>query len=127
MPEKKVEKRDISFLQDFLIGGVAAAFSKTAVAPIERVKLLLQCQDAQVHLTKAEHYKGIGDCFYRVVTEQGFVSLWRGNMANVVRYFPTQALNFSCKDAYKKYLCPYDHKKEPFKFFMGKIFIFFVV
>lgn len=31
-----------SFLKDFLAGGVAAAVSKTAVAPIERVKLLLQ-------------------------------------------------------------------------------------
>jgi solute carrier family 25 (mitochondrial adenine nucleotide translocator), member 4/5/6/31 len=30
-----------SFLSDFLIGGVSAAVSKTAVAPIERVKLLL--------------------------------------------------------------------------------------
>lgn len=32
----------ISFLKDFLAGGIAAAISKTAVAPIERVKLLLQ-------------------------------------------------------------------------------------
>lgn len=29
------------FLRDFMIGGVSAAVSKTAVAPIERVKLLL--------------------------------------------------------------------------------------
>jgi solute carrier family 25 (adenine nucleotide translocator) protein 4/5/6/31 len=29
------------FLRDFMIGGVSAAISKTAVAPIERVKLLL--------------------------------------------------------------------------------------
>lgn len=32
----------ISFAKDFLAGGIAAAISKTAVAPIERVKLLLQ-------------------------------------------------------------------------------------
>lgn len=32
----------LSFLKDFLEGGIAAAVSKTAVAPIERVKLLLQ-------------------------------------------------------------------------------------
>lgn len=36
----------ISFLKDFLAGGVAAAISKTAVAPIERVKLLLQVSGA---------------------------------------------------------------------------------
>ena len=37
----------VSFLKDFLAGGVvAAAISKTAVAPIERVKLLLQVKCA---------------------------------------------------------------------------------
>jgi hypothetical protein len=29
------------------------------------------------------------------------VSLWRGNTANVIRYFPTQALNFAFKDYFK--------------------------
>jgi hypothetical protein len=33
-------------LADFAIGGSAAAFSKTLVAPIERVKMLLQTQDS---------------------------------------------------------------------------------
>jgi solute carrier family 25 (adenine nucleotide translocator) protein 4/5/6/31 len=40
-------------------------------------------------------------------------------MANVIRYFPTQALNFACKDFYGKTLCPYNPKKEPMKFFLG--------
>merc|ERR1711916_146256 len=31
----------------------------------------------------------------------GFGSLWRGNLANVIRYFPTQALNFAFKDNIK--------------------------
>jgi len=35
-----------SFVANFLMGGVSAAISKTAVAPIERVKLLLQNQAA---------------------------------------------------------------------------------
>ena len=42
MPEKKKG----SFVTDFLMGGVSAAISKTCVAPIERVKLLLQNQDS---------------------------------------------------------------------------------
>ena len=32
----------VSFAKDFMAGGISAAISKTAVAPIERVKLLLQ-------------------------------------------------------------------------------------
>ncbi len=40
MSENKGKKKS-HFAKDFLIGGVSAAVSKTAVAPIERVKLLL--------------------------------------------------------------------------------------
>jgi len=112
-PKKK------SFVVDFMIGGVSAAVSKTFVAPIERVKLLLQVQDANKNIPVEMRYNGIGDCFTRVVAEQGFGSLWRGNAANVIRYFPTQALNFACKDFYKKTLCPYDPKKQPGMFFIG--------
>jgi len=113
------DKPKKSFMSDFLIGGVSAAVSKTIVAPIERVKLLLQVQDANPNIPAEMRYSGIGDCFSRVVKEQGFGSLWRGNLANVVRYFPTQALNFACKDFYKKTLCPYNPKTQPGMFFIG--------
>jgi len=108
-----------NFVTDFMIGGVSAAVSKTVVAPIERVKLLLQVQDASKSISAENKYKGIGDCFTRVLNEQGFSSFWRGNLANVVRYFPTQALNFAFKDVYKKIFNPYNAKKEPVKFFIG--------
>lgn len=108
-----------NFMLDFMIGGVSAAVSKTLVAPIERVKLLLQVQDSNKNIAVDKRYKGIGDCFSRVASEQGIASFWRGNTANVIRYFPTQALNFACKDFYKTYLCPYNPKKEPFMFFIG--------
>lgn len=108
-----------NFFLDFMIGGVSAAVSKTLVAPIERVKLLLQVQDSQKSIAVDKRYKGIGDCFSRVAKEQGIISFWRGNLANVIRYFPTQALNFACKDFYKTYLCPYNPKKQPGMFFIG--------
>ncbi len=40
MPDQK--EFVVSFLKDLAAGGTAAAISKTCVAPIERVKLLLQ-------------------------------------------------------------------------------------
>nr|KAF6360671.1 solute carrier family 25 member 5 [Myotis myotis] len=92
----------VSFAKDFLAGGVAAAISKTAVAPIERVKLLLQVQHASKQITADKQYKGIIDCVVRIPKEQGVLSFWRGNLANVIRYFPTQALNFAFKDKYKQ-------------------------
>lgn len=46
-------------------------------------------------------YTGIVECFQRTAQQEGFMSLWRGNTANVIRYFPTQALNFAFRDTYK--------------------------
>ncbi|KAF3629871.1 ADP,ATP carrier protein 1, mitochondrial [Capsicum chinense] len=58
------EKGVAAFVTDFLMGGVSAAVSKTAAAPIERVKLLIQNQDAMIKTGRlSEPYKGIGDCF----------------------------------------------------------------
>ena len=113
------EQKKNNFLVDFMIGGVSAAVSKTLVAPIERVKLLLQVQESVKSIAVENRYKGIGDCFSRVASEQGIAAFWRGNLANVIRYFPTQALNFACKDFYKKYLCPYNPKTQPGMFFIG--------
>jgi solute carrier family 25 (mitochondrial adenine nucleotide translocator), member 4/5/6/31 len=46
-------------------------------------------------------YDGIMECFSRTAKTEGALSLWRGNTANVIRYFPTQALNFAFRDTYK--------------------------
>ena len=66
-------------------------------------------------------YSGIFNCMARCVREEGLGSLWRGNLANIIRYFPTQALNFSFKDTFKIYLCPWSFKKNPVKFFFGNL------
>jgi solute carrier family 25 (adenine nucleotide translocator) protein 4/5/6/31 len=110
-----------SFLLDLAAGGVAGAISKTAVAPIERVKLLLQVQAASTQIKPEDQYKGIVDCFTRVTKEQGFGSFWRGNLANVIRYFPTQALNFAFKDKYKKIFLDGVKKDQFWRFFLGNL------
>jgi solute carrier family 25 (mitochondrial adenine nucleotide translocator), member 4/5/6/31 len=119
-----------------VVGGVSAAVSKTAAAPIERVKLLIQnqvsyktpigtCNSISTKINRVNYfdiefkytnnpqdemlragrldkkYGGIVDCFRRTAAAEGVVSLWRGNTANVIRYFPTQALNFAFRDTYK--------------------------
>uniref|UniRef100_A0AAZ1XB56 ADP/ATP translocase n=1 Tax=Oreochromis aureus TaxID=47969 RepID=A0AAZ1XB56_OREAU len=112
----------VSFAKDFLAGGISAAISKTAVAPIERVKLLLQVQHASKQITADKQYKGIMDCVVRIPKEQGFLSFWRGNLANVIRYFPTQALNFAFKDKYKKvFLDGVDKRTQFWRYFAGNL------
>jgi len=112
----------MGFMKDFLAGGVAAAVSKTAVAPIERVKLLLQVQAASKQISAENAYKGMVDCFVRIPKEQGVLAFWRGNLANVIRYFPTQALNFAFKDKYKQiFLGGVDKRTQFWRFFAGNL------
>merc|ERR1712112_299711 len=84
------------------LSGVAAGVSKTTAAPIERVKLLVQNQDEMIKQGRLDKpYNGVIDCTTRVLKTEGVYPFWRGNLANVLRYFPTQALNFAFKDSIK--------------------------
>jgi len=94
--------KKLNFFEEFMLSGVAAGVSKTAAAPIERVKLLVQNQDEMIKQgTLDRRYTGIVDCTKRTMASEGVGSFWRGNLANVLRYFPTQALNFAFKGQIK--------------------------
>jgi len=94
--------KKLGFAENFLLSGVAAGVSKTAAAPIERVKLLVQNQDEMIKQGRLDKpYTGVLDCTKRVLATEGVYPFWRGNLANVLRYFPTQALNFAFKDQIK--------------------------
>jgi solute carrier family 25 (adenine nucleotide translocator) protein 4/5/6/31 len=112
------------FLVNFLAGGVSGAVAKTCTAPIERVKLLIQTQDANPKIISGEvaRYNGIVDCFVRVSKDQGTKAFWRGNMTNIIRYFPTQAFNFAFKDTIKAMFPAADKKTEFAKFFLINMF-----
>ena len=94
--------------------------AKTATAPIERVKLIIQTQDANPKIKSGEvaRYNGISDCFVRVYREQGLGAFWRGNVTNVIRYFPTQAFNFAFKDTIKALFPKYSAKTDFLMFFL---------
>lgn len=90
-----------------------AGFSRTIIAPTERIRWLLANQDHLVEIKsgKMNRYTGIWDCFSRVCKEEGFTALWKGNLKNVTRYAPSQAFNFSFREAFKSVLPQYDRKK----------------
>merc|ERR1712025_1011558 len=92
----------LNFFENFMLSGVAAGVSKTVAAPIERVKLLVQNQDEMIKQGRLDRpYDGVVDCCKRTLASEGVAPFWRGNLANVLRYFPTQALNFAFKDTIK--------------------------
>jgi len=116
----KQEASIMSFVTDFAAGGISGAVAKTATAPIERVKLIIQTQDSNPLIRSGEvkRYTGIVNCFSRVASEQGIAAFWRGNFVNVLRYFPTQAFNFAFKDIIKHLFPKFDKKTDFGKFFL---------
>ncbi|MBA0690451.1 hypothetical protein Goari_008125 [Gossypium aridum] len=88
-----------SFHRDLMAGAVMGGVVHTIVAPIERAKLLLQTQESNLAIVagRRRKFKGMFDCIFRTVKEEGTLSLWRGNGSSVLRYYPSVALNFSLK------------------------------
>ena len=84
-PSKKAES---TWATSAAIGAMAGAASKTAVAPIERIRLLLQMQ-TQAHSSSS---------FNAVIGKEGLSGLWRGNGLAVVRAMAQKGLLFSTQD-----------------------------
>ena len=78
--------------QNFIYGGIAGGFSRTMVAPLDRVKILMQTTSSKQSLTQM---------FRQVLQQEGFVSLWKGNVLNCSRVVPYSALQFGTYDLCK--------------------------
>ncbi|XP_015510575.1 solute carrier family 25 member 16 isoform X1 [Neodiprion pinetum] len=95
----KSEKKNAEFVFKSLVsGGVAGMCSKTAVAPLDRIKILLQAH--------SQHYKHLGVFagLKEIVQREAFFALYKGNGAQMVRIFPYAATQFTAFEIYKKYL-----------------------
>jgi solute carrier family 25 (mitochondrial carrier protein), member 16 len=94
LPPTAVKEKNFS-LKTFIAGGIAGCVAKTLVAPIDRVKILLQVHNV--------HYEGstIYNIFYRIVKEEGATSLYKGNSAQMIRIFPYAAMQFTSYETYK--------------------------
>jgi len=97
---KKESARADRSRKQLLCGGIAGVLSRTMVAPIDRVKLLLQTQAVAAGMS-ADKYGGVGGTIRTVIREEGVRMLWRGNTPNCIRIFPYAALQFWSYDYYK--------------------------
>ncbi|XWS18409.1 hypothetical protein CRYUN_Cryun32bG0041100 [Craigia yunnanensis] len=85
-----LENRKASFLFDLAMTGIL----RTAIAPFDRVKLLMQNQNEMIKSGRLpQPYNGIFDCFARTVRNEGIFSLWRGNTAIAIGYVSGQAIS----------------------------------
>jgi len=123
--EGKPKKSKLEQLaSDLVIGGSIGAVSKTIMAPVERVKLLMQTQDSNPAVLRGEvkRYTGIGDCFKRVQAEQGFLAFWRGNLVNCLRYAPQQGSALAFNDLLNNMFPNYNSNTDFWKSFGTKLF-----
>ena len=97
------------FIARFVAGGISGAVAKTVTAPLEAIKLKLQYAE--------DDDEGALDCARRIWEREGWWGFYRGNLANVLRYFPTQAFNFALKNKVKGLFPKYSPKKNPWKAF----------
>jgi len=106
-----------------LIGGSIGAISKTIMAPVERVKLLMQTQDSNpaVRSGEVKRYTGIMDCFKRVNAEQGLAAFWRGNLVNCLRYAPQQGSALAFNDLLNNLFPAYNSTTDFWKGFGTKL------
>jgi len=93
------------------------------MAPVERVKLLMQTQDSnpEVLSGKVQRYTGIGDCFRRVNAEQGLSAFWRGNLVNCLRYAPQQGSALAFNDLLNNMFPVYNSNTDFWKGFGTKL------
>jgi len=76
----------------FLAGGTAGIVARTAVAPLERVKLLYQ---AGLPATS------VWGTLKHVSAVEGLKGLWRGNMSSCYRVFPNKGIMFTMNECLK--------------------------
>lgn len=125
-PVKKAKKQVTAkqLLNDLLLGGFVGAIAKTAMAPVERVKLLMQTMESNPDVIsgKVKPFSGMGDCFTRVRADQGMASFWRGNLVNCLRYAPQQGSALAFNDVLNDLFPNYSSKTDFWKSFGVKLF-----
>ena len=75
-------------------GGLAGAFSRTATAPLESMRLRM--------MTSRHHTLALA--VRQTLATSGWQGLFKGNLANVVRAAPQKAIDFFAFEAYKSAL-----------------------
>ncbi|KAI9204824.1 mitochondrial carrier [Polychytrium aggregatum] len=112
--QKKRTEFWIRFGKQLLIDGTAAGVARTLIAPIERVKIVLQVQRMTIMphfplgIVPQLHtpYKNMIDGLKRIPEREGWLALYRGNGVNVLRIFPTNLIRFALFDRLNVLLAP---------------------
>ena len=87
-----------NYLPSVIGGGCSAIVTKSAVAPLERIKLLKQSQSYY----SSQNYTGLFQSIRYIRKSEGFSGFYRGNYSNIIRITPAYLLKFPLNEFYKK-------------------------
>jgi solute carrier family 25 phosphate transporter 23/24/25/41 len=85
-------------VKSLLAGGIAGGISRTAVAPLERLKILMQIQGNQ------KVYSGVYQGLKHIAMTEGIAGMMRGNLTNCIRIVPNQAVKFLTYEQLSRYV-----------------------
>ena len=84
-------------IRNLLSGGFAGMLAKSAVAPVDRIKILYQVTDAHFRL------RDIPTVLLTMIRTEGLVALWKGNGVTMMRVFPYSGIQFMVFDYCKSH------------------------
>jgi len=87
-----------NYVPSVIGGGCSAIVTKSAVAPLERIKLLKQSQSYY----SSQNYNGLFQSIRYIWKGEGFYGFYRGNYSNIIRITPAYLLKFPLNEFYKK-------------------------
>lgn len=96
-PDKNsIENSAIDVSKRLVAGGIAGSLAKSAIAPLDRTKIIFQTS------TKVFNARNVIHEMAEICKLEGIAGLWRGNSATVLRVFPYAGIQFCSFDLYKK-------------------------
>ncbi|CAJ1951488.1 unnamed protein product [Sphenostylis stenocarpa] len=89
--------------REFISGALAGAMTKAILAPLETIR---------TRMVVGVGSKNIAGSFIEVIEQQGWQGLWAGNMINMLRIVPTQAIELATFECVKRAMTSLHHKWE---------------
>ncbi|KAF2211556.1 hypothetical protein CERZMDRAFT_90931 [Cercospora zeae-maydis SCOH1-5] len=94
--------KPLPFIYQFAAGAVAGVSEILVMYPLDVVKTRVQIQ-GRVPVPGQDFYTGMGDCFKKIVANEGFSRLYRGISAPILMEAPKRATKFAANDEWGKF------------------------
>ncbi|TKY88542.1 hypothetical protein EX895_002531 [Sporisorium graminicola] len=92
-------------LRSGFAGGIAGCVAKSAIAPLDRVKILFQAQNPEFQKYSGK-WLGVFQAGRDIVRADGPFALFQGHSATLMRIFPYAAIKYMAYDKLHFYLMP---------------------